>query len=411
MTHQPFFLGRQPILNRQGEQVAYELLFRSSHFNSADITDDVSATSSVIQYAFSELGIHHVLGKHRGFINISRDLLMSDLIELLPKEQVVLELLETIELDSEVIARCKYLKQEGFTLALDDVIQLDKRLPDILPFIDIVKLDLLGIAEDKLGTIVEFLRKQKVSLLAEKIDNAKQHQRCMELGFDLFQGYYFAKPTMLEGKKSSTSHIALLTLLGLVMRDAEVHEIEQVFKRNPNLAVNLMKIVNSVGSGANRQIDTLSRALIILGRQQLKRWIQVLMFSSGDTGNSLENNPLMLLASVRGKQMEILAGKLGLHSEQQDQAFMIGIFSLLDALFQQPLVEIITPLNLDPAVHNALILREGELGRLLLLVEETEKRLDMVTGELPVNLNEADLLSAELQALEWANQLNQSNLS
>ncbi len=388
--------------------MAYELLFRSSQHNGAIIDDDVGATSSVIHYAFSELGIQHVLGNYQGFINLSKDLLLSDLIELLPKTQVVLELLETITIDEQIIQRCADLKAKGFTLALDDVIGMDAQIESILPYIDIVKLDVLAMSVPDLQKTVRALMRWPVKLLAEKIDNEEQHALCMKLGFDLFQGYYFAKPTMLEGKRTDTSKIALLSLLGLVIRDADIAEIEQIFKRNPNLAVNLMKLVNSVGSGVGRQIDSLNQALVVLGRQHLKRWLQILMFAVKDTGDMKEDNPLMLLAIVRGKQMELLSAKLGFTLEEQDKAFMVGIFSLLDALFNQPLHDVITPLNLGETMNAALLERKGKLGQLLQLMENTEQKTEVIDFSAWPQLTADDLLTAELSALDWANQLSKA---
>lgn len=408
MSQHPFYLARQPILDRNGKLYAYELLFRASQQNGALISDDVAATSAVIHYAFSELGVQHVLGQHKGFINLSREMLLSDLVTLLPKEQMVLELLETIEVDNDIIARCQELKKAGYTLAMDDVTSIGPRMKDVLPWIDIIKLDLLGMTEADLQKVVKQLKPLPLQLLAEKVDNQPQFELCKKLGFHLYQGYHFAKPTMLQGKRANPSQVALLNLLGMVLSDAETDEIEQVFKRQPDLTLSLMRLVNSVGSGIGRRIESMHQAIVVLGRQQLKRWLQILIFSVSGSNTDHEPSPLMQLASTRGKQMELLAERLGWPRNEQDQAFTVGMLSLLDALLQQPLAELLEPLNLSEPVVEALLQRAGRYGQLLALVEcgEQPERAPELSNWPTLDL---DALShAQLTALDWVMQLSKT---
>ncbi|WP_374339734.1 EAL and HDOD domain-containing protein [Leeia sp.] len=408
MSQQPFYLARQPILDRNGKLYAYELLFRASQQNGALISDDVAATSAVIHYAFSELGVQHVLGQHKGFINLSREMLLSDLVTLLPKEQVVLELLETIEVDDVIVIRCQELKKAGYTLAMDDVVSIGPRMKDVLPWIDIIKLDLLAMTEADLPKVVKQLKPLHVQLLAEKVDNQQQFEHCQKLGFHLYQGYYFAKPTMLQGKRANPSQVALLNLLGMVLGDAETEDIEQVFKRQPDLTLSLMRLVNSVGSGIGRRIESMHQAIVVLGRQQLKRWLQILIFSVSSTSDDQEPSPLMQLASTRGKQMELLAEQLRWSRNEQDQAFTVGMLSLLDALFQQPLQALLEPLNLSDAVTEALLQRTGRYGQLLDLVECSEQP-ERTPDLNPWSELTLDSLShTQLTALDWVMQLSKT---
>jgi EAL and modified HD-GYP domain-containing signal transduction protein len=171
------FIGRQPILDRKQQLCAYELLFRSSSHNAAQFEDGRAATATVIRNLFSELSIRDVLGPYRGFINVDADLLFSDVLELLPTETVALEILETVMPTPEVAARCAELKARGFALALDDVTQLDAAHADILPYIDVVKIDLVQTPADRLAPLVATIRKQGKQVLAEKIDTREQMQR------------------------------------------------------------------------------------------------------------------------------------------------------------------------------------------------------------------------------------------
>ncbi len=403
MPPNEIFLGRQPILDRDQRLVAYELLFRSGHVNASDVTDDLQATASVINHAFSEMGIQTVLGPHRGFINVSADMLHSDMIELLPREQVVLELLETIEINDDIVSRCHELRKKGFSLALDDFVFDDAYLP-LLGIVDIVKIDLMLHDPDELRNVVQRLKQWPVRLLAEKVDSAEQAQYCMELGFDLFQGYYFAKPSILSVKRADPAHLSLMTLLGLVLGDAETHEIEQAFKQSPGLTYNLMRLVNSVAAGVGKKIGSVSQAILVLGRRQLQRWLQLSLFTLQP--GSRYPSPLMQLAASRGKFMEILAGKENRDRDYCDEAFMTGILSLLDVLLGMPHEEIITQLNLTENVRMALLRREGDLGRLLLLAEYVEQADRTSAAALLAKspgLSLHDLTQAELEALAWVN--------
>ncbi len=399
------YLGRQPILDREQRVVAYELLFRAGNTGGAQVADDVQATASVIQHAFGEMGVPTVLGSQLGFINISTELLLSDLIELLPKQQVVLELLETVAASDAVVERCRALKQQGFRLALDDFIYDDSFRP-LLELADIVKVDLLQHAPEALDALVAQLRHWPVRLLAEKVDSAEQAARCHALGFELFQGYYFARPSVLAARRADPTQLALTQLLGLVLRDADTAQIEQVFKHHPNLTYNLMRLVNSVACGARHTLSSVSQAILVLGRMQLQRWLQLLLFTLDS--RMPYPSPLLLLAATRGKMMELLAQAQQRGSDHCEHAFMAGILSLIDVLIDKPLADIVAELNLDPRVAAALLRREGELGALLQLVESVEQpdlARTLALLQDAGGLSLATLTRAQLDAMHWAHQI------
>jgi EAL and modified HD-GYP domain-containing signal transduction protein len=403
------YLGRQPILDREQRVVAYELLFRAGDTTSAQVTDDLQATASVIQHAFGEMGVQAVLGSQLGFINVSTELLLSDLVELLPKQQVVLELLETVAATEAVIERCRALKQQGFRLALDDFVYDDSFRP-LLELADIVKVDLLQHTPDTLGELVTRLKAWPVALLAEKVDSAEQADHCRALGFELFQGYYFARPSVLAAKRADPTQLALTQLLALVLRDADTVQIEQVFKQHPNLTYNLMRLVNSVACGARRALSSVSQAILVLGRRQLQRWLQLLLFTLD--ARAPYPSPLLLLAATRGKMMELLCQAQHRSAEYCEEAFMAGILSLIDSLIDKPLVDIVAELNLDTRLADALLRREGELGTLLQLVESVEHpRLGQTLALLDRagGLSLASLTRAQLDAMHWANQIAEAN--
>ncbi len=405
MASNEIFLGRQPILDREQRIVAYELLFRTGHTRAAGVTDDMQATASVIHHAFSEMGVQAVLGPHLGFINVICEILLSDLIEILPRSQVVLEMLETIEITEAIVERCRLLKQQGFMLALDDFVYADHYTP-LLALVDIVKIDLLLHTQDELRAIVGRLRKWPVKLLAEKVDSAEQARYCLELGFELFQGYYFARPAVLSARRANPAQLALLELLDLVLADADTVQIEQVFKQNPNLTYNLLRLVNSAGSGSGRRIATVAQAITLLGRKQLQRWLQLLMFTLQE--NTAYPSPLLLMAATRGRMMELLAQRRGGDAELREGAFMTGILSLIENVIGKPLPDIVRELNLGDRLAAALLRREGELGSLLDVVESVEHHdLSRTLAGLETcgGLKLSDLTEAEIEAMAWTHQI------
>nr|MBL8412578.1 EAL domain-containing protein [Dechloromonas sp.] len=404
------FLGRQPILDREQRLFAYELLFRNGKRNAAEVTDGVEATATVIANAFAELGVEAALGNCRGFINVDEQFLFSDMLELLPRQSVVLEILETVPPTPAVVERCKALKAAGFTLALDDVIQLSPEFAELLALVDVVKVDIQPLSRIELMQLAIKLKPLGKQLLAEKVDSREQMEQCLKLGFSLFQGYYFAKPTIIAGRKLDHSQMSLMKLMGLLLSDADTGELEDALKPEPGLTINLLRMTNSVGSGSSETITSLRHAITVLGRRQLQRWLQLLVFASGKQAGS--SNPLLLLAATRGRLMELLAGeKRPGDNNFADQAFMTGIMSLIPALVSLPIEEIIAPLGLADSMRDALCDGSGSLGALLRLAEASEggdlENLASLLDELP-GLGPKALNRAQTQALQWANSIAQS---
>ena len=401
------FLGRQAILDREQRLFAYELLFRNGTRNAADVTDGVQATATVIANAFSELGVEAALGDCRGFINVDEAFLFSDMLELLPKESVVLEILETVPPTEAVVERCKALKAAGFTLALDDVIQLEPAFAELLALVEIVKVDIQPLSRVQLMQLAMKLKPMGKQLLAEKVDSREQMEQCLKLGFTLFQGYYFAKPTIIAGKKLDHSQLSLMKLMGLLLGDADTAELEAALKPEPALTVNLLRMTNSVGAGCSETITSLRHAITVLGRRQLQRWLQILVFASGSQAGS--TNPLLMMAATRGRLMELLAGELRSGDAAfSDQAFMVGIMSLMPALVGQPIADIVAPLGLSAPVRDALCEQAGALGQLLQVAEASEGGdLDLLGDRLAAlpGLGPKALNRAQTQALQWANSI------
>ena len=407
------FLGRQPILGREQKLFAYELFFRDGLIatgNRAEILDPTHATATVIANAFAELSTNDVLGPYRGFINVDRDILFSDLIEALPQQLVALEILESVKPTPEVLARCQQLHDLGFMLAADDVIEVNELSRPLLALADIIKVDIQNMEAGRLRAVVEQLKPFGKKLLAEKVETAEQLSLCQSLGFDLFQGYFFAKPTLIVGKKLNPSQLVLIRLLGLVFEDADTSAIEAAFKTEPGLTVNMLRLTNSVACGLSINITSLRHAITILGRRQLQRWLQLLIFTT-PKGGTQGVNPLLQLAATRGRVMELLAERVvPRNREFADHSFMVGIMSLMPALLGMQMADILDQLPVAQRVKQALLDYAGQHGLMLRLVEATEQpdplALEEPLSHLPV-IN-SDFLGACLtQGLAWANGLGQ----
>lgn len=401
--HNKFFLGRQPILDSQQEIVGYELLFRSTERNVSEYESQDQASMSVIASALAGFGFREVLGDKLGFINVTEEVLLSDMVEILPHEQTILELLESVRLSGVVRERCRDLKSKSFRIALDDHIYAPEH-EGLYRFVDVVKIDILETPRELLPEIVTALRRFPVKLLAERVETVGQFQDCLELGFDLFQGYFFARPVVLNRKGLEPSQMVMLRLLSCLRDEAELDEIQDVFRNAPELSYNLLKLVNSVHIGLREKIKSLRHAIMILGLDKLRRWVQLAAFASSDSRGI--NNPLLEMAAVRGRLMEyLIMERYGLRrgSDPVEAAFMTGILSLMDTLFETSLEEILKELHLSDEVVSALLYRQGELGTLLALAETLEQANFGEVQELveKTDIPLAMLLAAQLDAFNW----------
>jgi c-di-GMP-related signal transduction protein len=406
---QEIFLGRQPILDRNNQLCAYELLFRNGQKNAASVTDDLGATANVVINAFIEFGVEQALGPYKGFINCDERLLMSDAIEALPPEKLVLEVLETVEITPPLVERCRELKARGFTLALDDFVDVTDAYRPMLALADIVKVEILPFDAPRLADTTRRLRQWPVQLLAEKVDARDQADHCMQLGYQLFQGYYFAKPTVISGRKVGHSQLTLMRLLNLIVQDAETTALETVLKQEPGLTLNLLRLTNSVATGVRTKITSPRHAVTMLGRRQLQRWLQLLLYTNPAGGGT--GSPLLQMAATRGRLMELIATRLhGANSDVAENAFMTGILSLMPAVMNMSMEEILHSINLGAEVNDALLMGIGELGALISLAEALESGDGQcchdITAQLP-KLDSTTVNNCLTEALAWAAKIGQ----
>jgi EAL and modified HD-GYP domain-containing signal transduction protein len=403
------FLARQPILDRSEQQVGYELLFRTGNVEEANVIDGRAATAHVISHAFTHLSISAILGPYRAFINVDRDFLHDEAIRLMPASKVVIEVLEGSLVTSEVVARCAELKAAGYTLALDDFSRITADYKELLPLASIIKVDITLVPRDELAALVAQLRPLADTLLAEKVETRADYVHCRDLGFDLFQGYYFCRPIVVSGRKLQPGQLATLKLVSMLAHDAETHELERGLKEDAALSMSMLRLVNSVGMRTRATISSLRQAIVILGRQQFGRWLQLLLFADPAKPGA---NPLLTLAATRGRLAELIAERARPGDKRmQDSAYMAGVLSLSPTLLGRSLEEILPLLRLTPALQEALLEGKGVLGAILAMcialesgvpeeLTEAHKRLAALSAET--------LNTCHSEAIAWASEIGEA---
>lgn len=375
MQENSYLIGRQPILDRLEKITFYELLFRSQESpGSASIKNSIQATSQVVVNSLSGFKIEDVLGTYPGLINVDAKMLMSDTIELLPPGVMGLELLNSSIITPEVIERCRELKSLGYILVLDDHEYSPEYEELYKGIIDIIKIDLIRTPLERVYQMVDNLKRYPLKLLAENVETRHVYLRSRSMGFELFQGFFFSRPSTLQKKRISDSTHTFFKLMQQLLDDSDIAKIEHTFKLSPALTYKLLLLVNSVSIGRREKIRTVTHAITLIGLEQLKRWVQLALFANDDSQDL--DNPLMDMVAVRAAFLEKLAL---LHPgtctmpDASAEAFMVGTLSLLGDCFGFTIDEMIEGLNLSEDIQNALVRREGPLGELLTIAELIER--------------------------------------
>lgn len=354
------FVGRQPIYNRQRQLVAYELLYRPTQANVSNVVDGDLATSEVIVHALESIGLHRLVGPYPALINVTRNVILGSALRALPPGQVILEVLEDVTVDDELLAALKALAADGYRIALDDFVLIEAARP-LVALAEIVKLDVLFTPQEQLQEWVPQLRAQGVkTLLAEKIESAAQHEFCRTLGFDYYQGHLFAQPKLVRGHSLPMARLAALQLISALNDPhATVAQIEQIIATDVSLSYKLLRYLNSAFFNLPRKIDSLRRAVIYLGLDNVRTWATLIAMARLDE----QRHDLINTALVRAAMCRSLA-------EQQnivypERAFLAGLLSCLDALLETPMEQVLKSLPLAKELGDALLHRRGPYGLVL----------------------------------------------
>lgn len=405
------YVGRQPILGREQQLLAFALVLQDGMIASEGTGENVD---NPLAQAFAAPASEQPLGPYRAFIQVDRDFLLSEVIETLSPALVVLKLKAGLAPTDEVVERCRQLVAKGFVLAVHDNCDTDgevDRAAALIQLAEIVAIDVAAADAAALAARIGQLRSGNRKLLAQNVETARQLELCQSLGFDLFQGYFFARPALNLSQKLKPAQLSLMRLLALAMEDADTSEIENAFKHEPGLTLDLLRLTNSAANGLTTRITSLRHAIAVLGRRQLQRWLQLLIYANADSGKTAKDphalSPLLQLAATRGRLMELLADCVQAgNREFADQAFMVGILSLMPTLLGMAMAEILAQLPFAQRVGLALTERSGQLGQLLTLVEATERADQDALAEAQRRMPaiNARLLDSRLaQAMAWAN--------
>lgn len=359
-------LARQPIFNRKMQVVAYELLCRTSDANQAIFDDGDMASSQVILHTFTDLSIHTVVGKHQAYINFTRTLLQTP--PPFDRGQLVVEVLEDQQIDAEMIGSLEILKNQGYVIALDDFV-LSPETCRLLPYADIIKLDVLALSQRELYEHIAYLKPKNKILLAEKVETHEMLEFCKNAGFDLFQGYFLARPKIIKGRKVTESKQAVLQLLSVLHDpDVSISQVERLISQDPMLSYKLLKLVNSAAFALPRTIESLRQAITLLGLNIIKNWVNLLAMAN------LGDKPLELsvAALTRARMCEVIAGAT--HNEaRRDAFFTVGLLSTLDAFMDVPLDSLLANISLSAELTDALLRHLGDEGIALDIVEHYER--------------------------------------
>jgi len=401
-----FYAARQPILDKNKNLFAYELLFRDSIDNVFPDIDGDEATSKMIEASQFNMGISEFTGNKPAFINFTLETLNQGYPEMLAPEEVVVEILETIKPGKKLLGLCKDLHKKGYTLALDDY-EHQSVWAHFYPFIKIIKIDIQQSNIEEIKQVIAAIQDHPhIKLLAEKVETYEEYNEMLQFGFDYFQGYFFAKPEMVKTKNLSPSQMAMAELLYETSKtEFDLNSITGVFERDVSLSYKLLRYANSAIFRRRSEISTIKQALVILGASELKRFIG-LMFAV--TANPDKPTELIKLAMTRAKFCELVAHDI---RSQLDVsiAFLTGLLSMIDAILDEDMASVLEKLPLSQDIKEPLLTKKGVMAALIKLVEFIEHAdWDKTTLVMEkMKLDKDKVVEHYNQALAWADEQTQ----
>lgn len=394
-------LARQAIFNKKGSVCAYELLYRNgddfnANIDNFNLTSGDTATSSVITQLFTNLDMDSIIGKKRAFINFTYNHLIQQIPVLLPKNRIVIEVLETVIIDDALIDALTALAKLGYKIALDDFMYREEIIP-LIELADYIKIDVLNLNKLQIKEQITPLSGLfRGKLLAEKIEDQHQFNNCVELGFDYFQGFFLNRPDPLKGQAMTENKIHLLRLLGELNNDTvSIARIEEIILQIPKLSYRILRLTNSASLYIGRKIDSLLDAIKQLGLIQIRNWIILLLLASlDDIAPDLLERTL-----IRAKMCESLARASG-HSNPH-QAYTIGVLSTLDGILNEPMSSLLAKIQLSEVLNAALIHHVGPLGNILkYTIDYEEANFKKLKHS---GIDSDDLIKSYLEGIAYAN--------
>jgi c-di-GMP phosphodiesterase len=396
------YIARQPIFNRKKQLFAYEVLYRSGMENSfPDTVPGDEATNAVLAHVLFNIGLETITGGRRALINFTENHLLQQTPSYLPREQCIIEILESILPTPEILAVCKALHENGYILALDDY-DFDEKMDPFMSWVHIVKVDFLAIDSDTIRSGMARLKHHEtIQWLAEKIENHQEFDLAMSLGFTYFQGYFFNKPEVLKNRALDSSKIILLNLLAEVCRpEINLKKIEKMITPDVSLSYKMLRYINSAYYSLISKVTSIRYALIYLGEIGVRQFVSLAAASEFSEGKPTE---LMRLSMVRAQLCKLLAEPRK-NELDTSQLFLLGLFSLLDAMLDMSMPELMKKLPLTDEVKWALSERKGPFAPYLQAVITYE------TGDIQacsehlrcLAIDPEAMVQAYFEALAWA---------
>jgi EAL and modified HD-GYP domain-containing signal transduction protein len=387
-------LSRQPIYRTDMSPFGYELLYRDSDADRATIRDEDEATAQVVVNTFMEMGLQQMVGDRLAFINVSKHFVLGNFCESLPPERVVLELLEPDHVDPALLKRMDQLRSRGYRFAVGDFTFGEEFTP-LLEFASIVKFDVKNSPWHQMEERLSRLDRHPVERAAERVETQAQFHFCKNAGIQYFQGYFFCRPEFVKSTRLPLSRLMTLRLIAKLNNpDLNINELEEAIRQDLSLSYKLLRYVGSAACPTRVEIKSIRHAAAMTGIDRLKIWASLILFS----GIEEKLRDVTQTAVIRARMCEKLAEAM--HLEQADRFFLVGMFSLLDAMLNLPLDEILGSLHLSPDLVNGILRNEGDFGAVLSCVMAYEKRdWDRVRCG---NLKQETIREAYIKAMAWA---------
>jgi c-di-GMP-related signal transduction protein len=393
------FIARQPILARDRTLFGYELLFRAGIENSFGMTNPEGASVSMADTSFL-IGLQQLAGGRRAFINCTREFLLQDYVSLFPPDLIVVEVLETITPDEEIVAACERLKERGYLLALDDFVYSPAWDP-LVAIADIIKIDFRLTSRAQQRQLAVQFAARGIRMLAEKVESNDEFAGAKQMGYGLFQGYFFCKPEMLQEGAVPPWKLAYLRLLREANEsNLNIQKLATRIKEDPSLTFKLLRYLNSAAFGLREGIRSVAHALAMLGERDVRKWVSLVAVAAmaGDNPGELMTVPL-----VRGRFCELLAPVAGM-SEHSDDLFLMGLLSVMDAILGRPLRSILASLPVRQEIKDALLEKSGPFRGILDIALAHESgdwtMMNNLTVRMPVN--ESKFMELYILSVEWA---------
>jgi EAL and modified HD-GYP domain-containing signal transduction protein len=352
------FIGRQPIFDRNKRVVGYEILFRDDQAAEAGVVDGATATATVILNSLTEIGLDRLVGDHIAWINLPREAALAGIGTELPPGVTGFEIIEDELVDEELLRAIRGLKERGYRISLDDF-EYREELKPLVELADVVKLDYLALGAEGFARQVELLKPYQVSLLAEKIETHEAHQHSMALGCDLFQGFFYQEPEVIHEKRIEVGRGSVLQIIAALQNtELQFDQLEPLIARDLPLSVRLLRYINSAFFGLGRQVTSVRQALVLLGLDNVRRWATLTVMGS----LSGKTSELTSTALIRARFCELAGAAAGLDSAEM---FTVGLFSLIDAMMDASLEDVLDELPFPDEMRVALLRHAGPMGTIL----------------------------------------------